>query len=521
MRKLFFISIPIIVALSLIVGCASEPRRGRAITMETEIIVVGAGGAGFSAALEAKQAGRDVIVIEVNAFTGGNTALAGSAINAPNPELQRHMTMLPTEREIIERLLNLSPHDRHMANWLNTLRTEWNAYNAAGHTHLFDSPTLHKIQTYHGGDYKANPALVSILAERSTEAIKWLGSLGGGMDSETHAIIGALWRRSHRSDQSWGLAGANFVFPQEARFKDLGGRIYTEHRATSLLTEGGRVVGVSGITNNRVPFTIRATRGVILATGGFSSNLEMLQKHNRHWPDLGGASSTNISSSVGDGIVMAEAVGASLVDMEWIQIIGGTGWMEVSMENYIHVNMRGERYIAEDSRRDTIAIAALELPDGYWTISSTHAIPNIREVFASRNFFGYQFSNEWHIADSVEELARLTRLPLANLVATINTFNAAQAGTTPCPLGRNIFDRPFEPPFVAGKGSIFVHHTMGGVVIDEYTRVLRADGSPIPGLYAAGEVTGGIHGANRLGGNAITDVIVFGRIAGASAAARR
>jgi len=337
-----------------------------------------------------------------------------------------------------------------------------------------------------------------------------------------------MWTRSNLSDHRFGPLGANFFMPQEARFNQLGGQVLMEYRANKLIKEGGRVVGASGVTAGGSPFTIRASQGVVLATGGFSSNVEMRQYYNVHWADLGPHIPTsNRPSSLGDGIVMAREVGANLIDMEWIQVTSGGG-LSVTIDNIINVNSLGQRFLNEDNRRDRVSEAILRQPGAvFWIISDGHLVDDILGGVGGGGAFGIPVgfpirdaadNVRSFIADTVEDLAIQLGMDPRVLRASVDQFNAAYAGT-PDPLGRQIFHHPLnKPPFHAFRGVSVIHHTMGGIEINERAQALDTNGRVIPGLYAAGEVTGGIHGANRLGGNAITDVIVFGRIAGQSIA---
>jgi succinate dehydrogenase/fumarate reductase flavoprotein subunit len=241
---------------------------------------------------------------------------------------------------------------------------------------------------------------------------------------------------------------------------------------------------------------------------------------------------TNLPSLVGDGIVMAQAVGANTVDMGLIQLLpigdpaSGALWGTISIivEEYIQVNERGDRFVAEDARRDDLVRASLQQPNNaMFILMDSRNYPTGEELAA----WGLTFDSLVAVgrvqrANTLAELARITGMNPAALEESVRRFNAAVDRREPCPVGRRIFrDRIEVPPFYANKNVPSVHHTMGGIEIDRYTRVLDTRGNVIPGFYAAGEVTGGIHGANRLGANAVVDCVVFGRIAGESAVRRR
>ncbi|MDL2218417.1 FAD-dependent oxidoreductase [Christensenellaceae bacterium OttesenSCG-928-M15] len=493
-----------------------------AIDLETEVLVIGAGGAGLTAGVEVLKAGGSLIVIDKMPNYGGNTIVAGSAMNAADPQMQRVKDMNPSELDKIKELLALTPQGEEMERWQQSVAKDIKEYEKNKETYLYDSPDLHKLQTYYGGDYVADPKLIEILCDGAPEAVTFLRDMGAGWQEDISAAIGATWPRSHMPDFSKGAKGANFVVPQYEYVSENGGQILYEHTAEELIVEDGRVLGVKGTTAAGAPFTIKASKGVILATGGFSANVEMRQQYNTHWADLGeGVSTSNPPASTGDGIVMAEKIGANLVGMEWIQLIsGGAGSFSASILNTMFVNAQGDRFVREDGRRDEIAGAILEQPGQYmWMISDGHLVD---DILGGINISGQPIDDAVDgktliKADTIEELAAAIGADPAKLQETIDAFNASVAGEKD-PIGRQVFEFPIDKaPFYAGTGSTAVHHTMGGVQINELCQVIDVQGNVMPGLYAAGEVTGGIHGSNRLGGNAIADVITFGRIAGKSA----
>ncbi len=497
-----------------------KTTSGQKIEKTADVVIIGSGGAGMSAAVEAIKSGRTVIIIEKQSAIGGNTLLAGSAMNAANPVEQAKQPMSEAELNTIRGLLAIEPKDDFVREWQDTLRKELDTYIAAGSSYLFDSPSLHKLQTYVDGDYVANPRLVNILGDRGQESINFLSTLGAKWNSVIQAAVGATWKRSHTPTTDLGTRGASFVLPQANFVEQNGGTIMLDSRAEQLIMGNGRCVGVVGTTSNGQPFQVNANKGVIIATGGFGANVEMRMKFNKHWATLDeSVPTTNGPQATGDGIVMAEAVGANLVGMEWIQLIPtyGPGVFTPYIENQIYVNKEGNRFVAEDGRRDVLSGAVLKQTDAkLFIISDANTVKDGMTTTGvnvdSRLSNGYLWK-----ADTLEELAAVSGIPYQNLKKSVEQFNnSVRNGNDP--FGRTVFDKEFGvAPFYAGITGPMVHHTMGGIEISENAEVLDANGNVIPGLFAAGEVTGGIHGANRLGGNAITDIVVFGRIAGQSA----
>lgn len=496
----------------------NETTVGDIIKKSADVIVIGTGGAGMSAAAEVVNAGGTVIVIDKMPSIGGNTILAASAMNAPNPELQQKQEMKATMLTVIKDLAELEPKNDIMAGWQAEIKADIEKYEAEGATYLYDSPALHKLQTYVDGDYVGSPKLIDVFGNKALDSIKWITNLGAKWHKEITSAVGATWQRSHTPTKDLGSAGASFVLPQKKLVEENGGEILLEYEAKELVMEDGVVVGVKGITADGTPFELTGEKGVILATGGFAANPEMREKYNKYWANAGeDVPTTNPVSSTGDGLIMAEAIGANLVGMEWIQMVTfSDSAITAAIENTIQVNQAGERFIKEDGRRDEICQAILEQEGGYmYRIYDAHTIIDILDGISYKGVPIEDYLGKGnYMADSLEELAEEIGVPYDTLQKTVDEFNTyVDKGNDP--YGRMLFDKKLERgPYYAVKYMPHFHHTMGGVEINENTQVLDKNGNVIPGLYAAGEVTGGIHGSNRLGGNAITDIITFGRIAG-------
>lgn len=494
---------------------------GETIKKEADVVIIGAGGAGMSAAVEALKAGSSVIVVEKMPSVGGNTILAGSAYNAADPELQKTHEMSASELKRIEDIIALEPKNDMMKSWQETLKKEIGEYKAAKSTYLFDSPSLHKLQTYMDGDYVGDTEIINVFGDKALEGIKFLSGLGTEWVDGINAAVGATWMRSHTPTTKYGAKGAGFVMPQVEYAEKNGAEIMLNSKAEELMMDGGKCVGVKGKTTEGQPFEITAKKNVILATGGFGANVEMRQKYNKHWPTLDASiQTTNHVGATGDGIVMAEAVGANLVGMEWIQMLPtyGKGVFTAYIENQFYINKEGKRFVKEDGRRDELSKAVLEQTDAQiYIISDANTVKDgvtVNAVKVDEQMVGNGFVFK---ADTLEDLAKQINVPYEALKASVDEFNNS-IKTGKDPFGRTVFDQAFgKAPFYAGLTNPMVHHTMGGVQINTQTQVLDQKGNVIPGLYAAGEVTGGVHGANRLGGNAIADITVFGRIAGQNA----
>ena len=495
-----------------------------------DVIVVGAGGAGLAAAVSAHNSGASVIVVEKLGLPGGSTAFSGGLLNAAIPERSLNVAMTDSNLSSINALLEKEPYDEFEAGLQETIRKQMADYDQS--QGMFDSVELHMLQTYNGGDYMGNPDLITTLCVNAPAATEWLTELGVVYSDVPGMATGALWQRSQQGTYAAlnGNTYANQGLVDVMPFVDYiaqnndGVRIDYSTRATELLVENGRVTGVLAEHDGTV-ITYRATNGVVMATGGFGANVEMRQQYNEQWDDLGssiGCSNQNPAAQ-GDGIVMGAAVGADLVDMGLIQLHPngepGTGNMmlepHTSGLNRIFVNSDGNRFVNEDARRDDLCNATYAQEGQFmWVVADSTRYPEGTESIENLVTLGKTLK-----ADTVEELAELMGVDAGNLQAAIDQYNAVVDGAED-PFGLTTYDQKLgNPPFYAGKRCPTVHHTMGGLRIDTEARVISTEGEVIPGLYAAGEVTGDIHGGNRLGGNAIADIIVFGRIAGANAAA--
>ena len=334
------------------------------------------------------------------------------------------------------------------------------------------------------------------------------------------SVVGSLWPRTH---QATAPAGTGYISTLSAVAKKNGVKIYLDTKATELIEKDGRVVGVKALNKDKKEVMYLAKRGVVMAAGGFAANVEMRMKYN---PKLTAAiPTTNQPGATGDGIVMAEKIGADLVGMEYIQLLpicdkksgALAGYITINIENVAFINHEGKRFIAEDSRRDVLTAAIFAQTNGeYYMVNDSTIVGERNEV--GEKIEDLVAQGKILKGDTVADLAAKMGCDPAVLQKTIDDFNGIAANGND-PFGRKVFKNPIaKGPFYAVLRAPAVHHTMGGIKINEKAEAIGKDGKVIPGFYAAGEVSGGIHGTNRLGGNALVDTIVFGRIAGASAA---
>lgn len=507
---------------------------GELVSKEADVLVIGAGGAGLAAATVAAENGANVIMMEKTAGPGGNTKLALGLLNACDPERQASLPMTDALKSTLQSYLDREAHDETMARWQETVSEQFEEYLNSGSTALFDSPEFHMLQTYVDGDYVGNPVMIEALCSNALDTVHWLSDMGLKFGDQTKLGQGVLWQRAHQPTEfKSGIAFID-VFQKTIERESLPVEIFYEVAAQELIVENGRVVGARGTGSDGTPYEFRGSNGVVLATGGFGANVEMRVKYNSIWSNLDERVPTSNSPAItGDGILMAEAVGANLVGMDKIQLLPVadpvTGETNTRIGNGTspYINKEGVRFVAEDERRDVMAAAILEQTDSCcWLISSqknSELDENMLNAYGlSREYLLSQ--GKAYMAETLEELAVQIGLDPDTLVDTIEKFNAAFDAGYDEDFGRTLFDpnsRIDDPPYYACLRAPAVHHTMGGVEIDPETHVYNTEGEIIPGLYAAGEVTGGIHGGNRVGGNAVADALTFGRIAGLNAAGKK
>lgn len=518
-----------------------RPKPASSLNKEDEeytcdVVVVGGGGAGLSAAATALQNGASAIVLEKYPAVGGNTIRSGGPVNAADPEWQSQFEENPGERHTIEELLDTDEsliHPEYIEDY-RALRKEFSDYQKKFDTqkgHLFDSPLLHRMQTYFGGkrtDLNGNSIygqydLVKILTDRALESVKWLEEIGVEYDkSIVFAPVGALWRRGHKPTKSYGTA---FILALTKYVQDNSGKIITDSPVKEFIIEDGEIKGVIATGVNGQKITVHA-KAVVLASGGFGANTKMLKEYNTYWSEIDdNIRTTNSYAMTGDGILLGKTVGAALTGMGFTQMMPvadpETGELfsgvQVPPENFVMVNKEGKRFINEFSGRDVLTKAAIDQGGLFYLIADDEikktAANTSQEKLDRQVEAGTLFR-----ADTLEELAVKVGMDPAILIDTINKYNSyVDAGFDP-EFHKDTFSlKVLKATFYATPRKPAIHHTMGGLKIDTKAHVLDENDKPIKNLYAAGEVAGGIHAGNRLGGNALTDIFTFGRIAGKTA----
>lgn len=481
-KKLISILLVTILISSLVIGCTKKDTKDKDLedtgklsesTVEdrsTDVVVIGTGGAGLAAALEAKNGEKDVIVVEKMSIVGGNTLRATGGLNAAGTSVQKQLG-------------------------------------------IEDSPEKHFEDTMKGGHEKNDPELVKVMTDNAADSVEWLIGIGADL-SDVGRLGGASNDRAHRPTGG-APVGSHIIKVLHENAEKEGIDILLDTTATEILYEDNRVKGIVAKDKDGNEFKIES-KAVIVATGGFGANSDMVVEYNE---SLKGFGTTNHPGATGDGITMATAIGADLIQMEEIQthptVVPDNGFMiteAVRGNGAILINREGKRFINEIGTRDVVSegILAQEKQTAFLFFDE-----GIRESLkAIDKYVDMGLTTE---GESIEELAKALEINGENLAETVKSYNGYVDAKEDKEFSRPDMPRKIEKAkYYAIEIGPAIHHTMGGLKINTKAQVLNKEGNPISGLYAAGEVVGGIHGGNRLGGNALADIIVFGRIAGSA-----
>ena len=489
-------------------------------TVEADVVVVGAGGAGMTAAITAAGEGKSVVILESQSMVGGNSVRATGGMNAGKTVYQDENEF--GESAGVEKTLKTAAEkyadNETITALAKTVSEQWAAYQA-NPTGYFDSVELMELDTMIGGKGINDPALVETLCSNSADAIDWLDEHGITLHNVS-SFGGASVKRIHRPVNAEGktVSVGSYMIPLlQENCEKAGVKMMLDTTATEILTDAnGAAVGVKATGASGETVTVNA-KAVVLASGGFGANLDMVVKYK---PELKGFMTTNAPGIQGQGIEMAEAIGAATVDMDQIQIHPTVEANTAALiteglrgDGAILINEEGQRFIDEVGTRDVVSAAEIAQTGSYSWLVVDQAMADASSVIQGYIKKGYTVTGSTY-----EELGKAMGVDAAAFAETMDKWNGYVEAKNDPDFGRTSFANPLNTaPYYAVKVTAGVHHTMGGLKINANTEVLNEKGEVIPGLFAAGEVTGGVHGANRLGGNAVADFTVFGRIAGAAA----
>ncbi|HJD08601.1 MAG TPA: flavocytochrome c [Candidatus Ligilactobacillus faecavium] len=435
---------------------------------QVETIVIGAGCAGLTAALQAHEIGKKVMVLEKMPRIGGNSMRASSGMNAAETDLQLKHGIIDSSEQF---------------------------YN----------------ETFQAGGKMNDPQLLQYFTTHTNGAIEWLKQYDVDLGDLT-TLGGMSLARTHRPTDTSPI-GAYLVKKLAAAVENAGIEIRTDCKVIDLQrnASGFQLTVIQNETQVHLE-----CRKVILATGGFGASKELIKRYAPQYADF---KTTNQDGATGDGLKLAQNLGAQLIQLNLVQIhptvqqdnphtylIGET----VRGEGAILVNNAGKRFVNELDTRKKVSNAIIAQP-------TRHAYLILdRKVFQRvKALEFYQSVGLVEQADSLAELANQINIDQQQLNETVTEWNAAVKKQNDAQFGRHTGMRTLDTaPFYAIHVAPAVHYTMGGIHIDNETHVLDENGNIIPGLFAAGEVAGGLHGNNRVGGNSIAETIVFGRQAG-------
>lgn len=489
-------------------------------TVDADVVVVGAGGAGMTAAITAAGEGKSVVILESQSMVGGNSVRATGGMNAAKTVYQDENEF--GESAGVEKTLKTAAEkyadNETITALAKTVSEQWAAYQA-NPTGYFDSVELMELDTMIGGKGINDPELVETLCANSADAIDWLDEHGITLHNVS-SFGGASVKRIHRPVNAEGktVSVGSYMIPLlQENCEKAGVKMMLDTTATEILTDAnGAAVGVKATGASGETVTVNA-KAVVLATGGFGANLDMVVKYK---PELKGFMTTNAPGIQGQGIEMAQAIGAATVDMDQIQIHPTVEANTAALiteglrgDGAILINEEGKRFIDEVGTRDVVSAAEIAQTGSYSWLVVDQAMVDASSVIQGYIKKGYTVTGATY-----EELGKAMGVDAAAFAETMEKWNGYVEAKNDPDFGRTSFANPLNTaPYYAVKVTAGVHHTMGGLKINANTEVLNEKGEVIPGLFAAGEVTGGVHGANRLGGNAVADFTVFGRIAGAAA----
>ena len=489
-------------------------------TVDADVVVVGAGGAGMTAAITAAAEGKTVVILESQSMVGGNSVRATGGMNAGKTVYQDENEF--GESAGVEKTLKTAAEkyadNETITALAKTVSEQWAAYQA-NPTGYFDSVELMELDTMIGGKGINDPELVETLCANSADAIDWLDEHGITLHNVS-SFGGASVKRIHRPVNAEGktVSVGSYMIPLlQENCEKAGVKMMLDTTATEILTDAnGAAVGVKATGASGETVTVNA-KAVVLASGGFGANLDMVVKYK---PELKGFMTTNAPGIQGQGIEMAEAIGAATVDMDQIQIHPTVEANTAALiteglrgDGAILINEEGQRFIDEVGTRDVVSAAEIAQTGSYSWLVVDQAMADASSVIQGYIKKGYTVTGTTY-----EELGKAMGVDAAAFAETMEKWNGYVEAKNDPDFGRTSFANPLNTaPYYAVKVTAGVHHTMGGLKINANTEVLNEKGEVIPGLFAAGEVTGGVHGANRLGGNAVADFTVFGRIAGAAA----
>lgn len=447
------------------------PNKSSEIKENYDAVIIGAGGAGLTAAIQANELGLKVAVFEKNEGLGGNTSRASSGMNASESLVQLNEGIIDNKEDFYQ-------------------------------------------ETMQGGGRLNDPELLRYFVDHSAIAIDWLKAHGIELTNLT--ITGGMSKKRAHRPASMAPVGNYLVTGALKQIQKENIPVFNNTKVTKLIQNDEKAVTGVEIETQSGQKKVNA-KAVLLASGGFGSSKELIKKYR---PDLVDFKTTNQPGATGDGLKLADQIDAQLEQMDFIQVhpTAQTDTDHVYLigeglrgEGAILVNKAGKRFVNEMNTRKIVSNAINDLHEnGAYLVFDQ----GIRDNFTAVEF--YDHIGLVSHGTTLKELAENIGLDGNNLEATVNSWNEAVTTKNDQEFSRATgMDRTInQGPFFAIHINPAIHYTMGGIHITSKTEVLDTNGKIISGLYAAGEVSGGLHGNNRIGGNSIAETVIFGRQAG-------
>lgn len=485
---------------------ASEPS-GETASLEADVVVVGGGASGMGAAIAAAQEGRRVVVLEKNANIGGNCLVSGGYLEYLAAPDAARPAMSPELDRYVEEVIGSDLAATFDASLVQTVRDQYDAFKASGATALFDSNEFYALDFAVTTGEGLPPEAYLPVARNIRALNEWMSELGFQWEEPTHLITGYTYPRW--SNPTTGVCGEGYFDFFEDVVADGGFdiQVLLACAAEEILAEGGVVAGVRAVAEDGTVVEVAAPR-VVLASGGFSGNGDMLRQYNTLWPyPEGTLATTNVNGHDGDGVVMAQALGAAVLDMGNQMMFPFNDPITMSAENVSAtfadspiVNKQGRRFLDETTDRFTMTAALMEQEDSLCFMVSdansvcvTEASPGEETLLRRGQLFR---------ADTLEELAKQMGVDSAAFAEEMERYNGFCDRGNDEDFGRYLFDElsPVRvPPFYAAPATWAAHITIGGLDVDDDTFLVNGeDGNPIEGLYACGEVRNGICGVGSI-----------------------
>lgn len=486
--------------ISLFEKEVEEKKSDEVKELSATIVIAGAGAAGYTAAVTALDEGAEsVIIVEKEGTVGGNAIVSGGFVENTEESLRPENNEGYTKA--IEDVIEAGPQNESEEAVWDEFVESYEEYKKSGSTKVYDSDIWFAIDL---ARIESSEVTGTQYQESLRDYDEWMeDELGAKWKSPTAGIVGYSWPRWSSMDGYYSGNGFFHYYEQWVEDNDANLTILTETPMTELIKdEDGNVTGLVAVSKDGTTYKITGEKGVLLATGGYAANTEMVLETDEIWGDLSeDIITTNSSGDTGDGITIAEENGANLLEMGNTMLFpladiktGSTEAIVGTTASALIVNKEGKRFVDETLDRYTISGAMLEQTDqlGYIISSSENCLIEDGKTQGGVDVENMIENGELYRADTLEELSEISGIDYDNLKKTIETYNESCSTYKDEEFGRTTFEENSEigdGPYYAYPCTPATHITIGGVETNENGVVMDTEGNPINGLYAAGEVT--------------------------------